>query len=684
MLPQAPYSVKVNIQPAPRRGQQRFRIALVGKRKSGKSTIFAAVSSTSIEQGELTSTGKYYQVCQVAVDHDEADLVNLPYIDTLYNLNGEDRECLKYLLWGDSRPLVSRHEHQAPPTPFSRPDALIHVLDASNLASGLKFTMELIELGLPMVVALNRMDEARRKGLVIDISALSEQLGIPVLPTIAIKGQGIPELLQAVIHSAHHPICPLPLPVNDHIRTLQQQLQQTLQNIDLQSAFQMPAAFLYSQLLKGDGLLTEELASHFPATFKHYRTLIGKLEQTLPRTVTQEVLADLNHRSLSLAESIGSQVGRSHATTWEDNFDTVFLHPRWGLLGSLAVLGFILFMVFEVSTRLDLLTSAKLAALLADWQPLNPGAIILHAVADAVVGLLGIVVPYMLPLVLLLVSLEESGILHRIAFVVDRFFHQIGLHGNVAVPFLLGLGCNVPAINTVRNVARGRDRLVASLLITFVPCSARSALVLAIGGKYLGASGVISLFAINMLVVTILGRLLAHRYPQTAPGVIQPIPPYAQPQWRSVVRTTLDRSKDIVTIVLPLLLVGSVLLAGLQMAGADLWINQLLMPVTVWVLGLPVVLGVPLLFGILRKELSLLMLFQALGTSEIGNLLSWQQIMVLLIFILLYVPCISTFAVMLRTIGRREAMFSLLLSSGVALVVALALRIVLNLSQRII
>jgi len=101
--------------------------------------------------------------------------------------------------------------------------------------------------------------------------------------------------------------------------------------------------------------------------------------------------------------------------------------------------------------------------------------------------------------------------------------------------------------------------------------------------------------------------------------------------------------------------------------------------VTVWALGLPIALGVPLLFGILRKELSLLMVFQALGTIEIGNLLSWQQIMVFLIFILLYVPCVSTFAVMLRTIGRREAVFSLLLSTAVALVVAIALRIVLGL-----
>lgn len=403
------------------------------------------------------------------------------------------------------------------------------------------------------------------------------------------------------------------------------------------------------------------------------------MEQDLPRSLTQEVLADLNHRTLNLAEAVCTHVGRNHATTWEDNFDTVFLHPRWGLLGSLAVFVFILFIVFEVSTGLDRLTSAKLAALLASWQPANQIAVIIHAVADALVGLIGIVIPYMLPLVLLLVSLEESGIMHRIAFVVDRFFHAIGLHGNVAVPFLLGLGCNVPAIVAVRNVAIGRDRLIASLLITFVPCSARSALVLAIGGKYLGAIGVISLFAINMLVVTLLGRLLMRRYSQSAPGVIQSIPSYAWPRWRTVLATTWDRSKDILTIVLPLLLIGSVLLALLQLAGGDLWINRLLAPVTVWALGLPIALGVPLLFGILRKELSLLMVFQALGTIEIGNLLSWQQIMVFLIFILLYVPCVSTFAVMLRTIGRREAVFSLLLSTAVALVVAIALRIVLGL-----
>jgi hypothetical protein len=159
------------------------------------------------------------------------------------------------------------------------------------------------------------------------------------------------------------------------------------------------------------------------------------------------------------------------------------------------VFALVLFMVFEVSTTLDALTSAPLAAWVGQWEPDSTAGVVGRAVADGLVGLVGIVVPYMLPLVLLLVSLEESGIMHRVAFVVDRGFHRIGLHGGVAVPFLLGLGCNVPALSAVAASSAGRERIVASLLITFVPCSARSAIVLAIGGKYLGWEGVLGIFA---------------------------------------------------------------------------------------------------------------------------------------------------------------------------------------------
>jgi ferrous iron transport protein B len=280
----------------------------------------------------------------------------------------------------------------------------------------------------------------------------------------------------------------------------------------------------------------------------------------------------------------------------------------------------------------------------------------------------------MLPLVLMLVALEECGVMQRVAFMVDLFFHRIGLHGKGAVPFLLGLGCNVPAIAATKNVVGGRDRVVASLLITFVPCSARSAIILALGGKYLGGLGIFAIFMLNLLIIAILGKLLVRRYPEISPGLIQEIPAYAIPKLQPVLHATWHRTRDILTIVTPLLVGGSIVLALLHHIGADMWINQLLSPITVWLLGLPVVLGVPILFGVLRKELSLLMIYQALGTFEVGNILNWVQISTFLVFLMFYVPCVSTFAVMLKVIGRRDALFSIALSIGVALLCALAIR----------
>jgi ferrous iron transport protein B len=175
-----------------------------------------------------------------------------------------------------------------------------------------------------------------------------------------------------------------------------------------------------------------------------------------------------------------------------------------------------------------------------------------------------------------------------------------------------------------------------------------------------------------------MGRLLARRRREFGPGQVQEIPPYALPKWRVLFSETWARTKDILTIVTPLLVGGSVVLALLSHIGADTAINTLLTPVTSWWLGLPAVLGVPILFGILRKELSLLMIYQALGTFEIGASLDKVQIMTFLLFLTFYIPCISTFAVMLKTVGRREALISVSLSVGVALLVSGVVRLLLE------
>ncbi|HNH25000.1 MAG TPA: nucleoside recognition domain-containing protein, partial [Accumulibacter sp.] len=355
-----------------------------------------------------------------------------------------------------------------------------------------------------------------------------------------------------------------------------------------------------------------------------------------------------------------------------------FLHPRWGLSGSLAVFALVLLIVFKVSTTLDSYTAAPLAAWAQEWSPDSTSGVVGRAVIDGLIGLIGIVVPYMLPLVLLLVLLEEAGIMHRVAFVVDRGLHRIGLHGGAAAPFLVGLGCNVPAISMVAGATTGKDRLVATLLLAFVPCSARSAIILAMGGKYLGGLGVLGIFILTLLVVALLGRLLTQRLTENAVGLVQDIPPYAWPTWRAVLRKSWERTEDIVTIVTPLLVAGSVVLALLSHFEADRLINIALLPITDWWLGLPVLLGVPVLFGVLRKELSLLMVYQALGSTELMPAMDRVQITTFLIFMTFYIPCVSTFALMTRTIGWRQAWASVGLSIGAALLIAGVVRALLE------
>ena len=653
--------------PLPRtllRGARRPQIALVGLPRTGKSTIFQAASSTSVEAGALAGSALSFSTCQVNIGLEQAALVDLPPLKTFHDLEDADRLLLTALLDGAAG--------------FKAPDLLIQVVDATALEPNLAFAQELCQLGKPLVIALNRLDEAREKGIYINVAALSEALGVPVVPTVAHMGKGIGSLFETALELLRARRCPLSQSPGPHLRKALAPLNAILDQPAVEAAFRVPRSLLLTQIARGETWFAAEMARRFPALVPAVEAARDEAARQLPRPLAEEIFADRHYRAAALHERVTRLGHAAEKAGWKRALDRLFLHPRWGLLGTLAVFALVLFMVFEVSTSLDALTAAPLAAWVGQWAPDTTAGVVGRAVADGLVGLVGIVVPYMLPLVLLLVSLEESGIMHRVAFVVDRGFHRIGLHGGVAVPFLLGLGCNVPALSAVAGSSSGRERIVASLLITFVPCSARSAIVLAIGGKYLGWAGVLGIFLLTMLIIAVAGKLLTRRYVQASPGMIQAIPPYAMPQWRRLLTITWERTSDILTIVTPLLVLGSVVLALLTHFGADDIINTLLLPVTHWWLGLPVVLGAPILFGVLRKELSLLMVYQALGTQDIAPLLDWVQIATFLVFLTFYVPCVSTFAVMLKTIGRRDALFSLGLSVAVALGIAALCRILLQ------
>jgi len=554
-------AVKVPLRTPLYRGTRSLRLALFGAPGAGKRTLFAAVQSTAVRKAALPGSELAYEECPVQVGFDEARLIHLPSFATL----------------------------QQAPSPLPSADVVLQVVDATALAEHLELTLELRALGGPMLIALNKVDEARERGMYVSANALARRLGIPVIATCARTGIGLSQVFRAALELARDAAPPVP--------------------IGKFSAQQLAAAALRPD---------------------HAR----------------------------------------HEKGWRFWLDELFLSPRWNLIGSMAVFAAVLFVVFRLSAWLDGISAAPLGEWAARWTPQSTEGVVAHAVADGLIGLVGIVVPYMIPLVLLLVALEQAGIMARIAFAVDSGFHRIGLHGGVAVPFLLGLGCNVPALSAVARASSGRERIVASLLVTFVPCSARSAIVLALAGKYLGGLAVFGIFSFTLVAIALLGKALRSRYPADAPGHVPEIPPYALPRLRSLATETWLRTRDILTIVTPLLVGGSVVLALLNHLGADAAINALLSPMTHWWLGLPVVLGVPLAFGVLRKELSLLMLYQAFGGLEVDRYLDPVQLITLLVFLIFYVPCISTFAVLVKTLGRRSAWASVGLSVGSALALA--------------
>jgi len=278
-----------------------------------------------------------------------------------------------------------------------------------------------------------------------------------------------------------------------------------------------------------------------------------------------------------------------------------------------------------------------------------------NGVIQGVLAGVSVALPYIVPFYVILSFLENSGYLARMAFLTDSIMHRMGLHGKAFMPIVLAFGCNVPAVLGTRIMERDRDRFIAGVLATLVPCSARTVVILGLVGAFMGFLPAVSLYLVSLVIIFIVGRALNRFIPGTNPGLIMEMPKLKWPPLRITLKQTWFRLRDFVTFAFPIIAGGSVVLYLVDKLGWLAAFTAWAAPFTQGVLGLPPVALVVLIFGILRKELALVMLAALMHTPQLGTVLTAQQMYVFALIVMLYVPCVSTIAAFKREFGTRRA-----------------------------
>lgn len=637
-----------------------MRFALVGQPNCGKSTLFNQVAGYRAETGNFAGTTVTFTESKVRVLGDVVDIVDLPGTYTLAGASPAEREAFRYL--------ASREV-----------DAIINVVDASHLAHSLSLTLELLELQRPIVIALNMMDEAVRLGMRIDGPALEQALGVPVLPLVASRGRGVKELFtkaHAVARSGVTSRRPIYAP--DIEAAIQSLL--VLANGkhagdgNLSNPLKPEATAIKLLELDNDVMVRVEQA--LPGARALVKSTVEQLEHSRGQTAAWLMSAERHRRAQELTHAIVKQGARRFS--WRDRLDDILLHP---------VLGYVAFVVimltfFQIIYGIGSVLEKPVLALFEQITDNVSGLLGTNSlVAELIMGLLqgisggvAIVLPYLAPFLLGLGILEDVGYLPRVAFLMDALMHRLGLHGKAIVPFILGYGCNIPAVMSTRILEEPKDRFLTAALSTMVPCAARLAVVFGLVAFYLGPALALFIYVFNLFVIAVTGRLLSRFLPEDSPGLILEMPVYRVPTVRAVTQKAWFRIREFIVEAWPILIAGSVVLALLNYLEWTRYLNMLVWPIT-WALGLPGEVGTPLLFGILRKELSLVMLAQALGSSDFGSALTSNQMMTFTVFVVFYVPCLGTLAVLMRELGRRYTAYIAALTIGVALIAALVARV---------
>lgn len=433
-------------------------VALAGNPNSGKTTIFNRLTGARQRVGNYPGVTVEWKQGVRRTPDAELRLVDLPGIYSLTTLSDEELVARDYLL-------------------ERRPDVVVHVVDASNLARNLYLATELLELPIPLVLALNMSDVAQHNGVVIDAEALASRLGVPVVPVVGTRGDGLAELERAIVAARRNGVKPVDLgpAVEEQVRLLADRLTAARPH-DAASVDEPPARWRAIKLLEQDRLVGDTLTdpSLRAAAVAAAHALDEGDDITSDVVIARQRYAFLQ-RLCAVVQRQEGQPPRSFG----DRIDQVAMHAVWGVPAFLASMFIVFHLTFTLGNPLMTLVEngfGWLGAVVSSLWPQGSTSALRSLLVDGIIGGVGGVVvflPNILLLFLAIAVLEATGYMARAAYVMDRFMSRVGLHGKSFIPLLIGFGCTVPAILATRTLETRRDRLITMLVLPLMSCGAR-------------------------------------------------------------------------------------------------------------------------------------------------------------------------------------------------------------------
>ena len=657
--------------------------ALVGNQNSGKTTLFNRLTGSNQRVGNFPG---------VTVDRKDGPIQGHP--DTLVT----DLPGIYSMSPYSSEELVSRNfvleEH---------PKAIINIVDATNIERNLYLTMQLLEMGIPMVVALNMMDELTANGGSIDVNQMEAQLGVPVVAISAAKNQGIEELVDHALHIARyqeHPMRQDFCGEEDHGGAVHRCIHAIIHLIqDHAKAAGLPLRFAANKVIEGDNLILEQLKLS-ENELNTMSLLVEQMEEErqLDRSAA---MADMR---FSFIQKVCAQTVRKPKESAErirsEKLDRFLTGKYTAIPAFIAIMGLVFLLTFNVigawgqgvlETGIDWLIGAADQGLTAlGINPVIQGLLV-EGILSGVGSVLSFL-PIIITLFFFLSILEDTGYLARIAFFMDKLLRKIGLSGRSIVPMLMGFGCTVPAVMATRTLPSERDRKMTILLTPFMSCTAKVPIYSFFIAAFFPKHGWLLMVGLYLLGI-LTSILVAYLYKGTlfrgeaAPFVME-LPNYRLPGARNVIQLLWEKAKDFLQRAFSVILIATMAVWFLQTFDWRFnvvsdskdsmlaWVSGILVPIMK-----PLGLGdwricTSLISGFMAKE-SVVSTMEVLFGSAIGTILSPLSAAALLVFSLLYTPCVAAVAAVRRELGHKWAIGVVVWQCLIAWVMALLTRLIL-------